>query len=181
MATLLRIVVLGTSALLTLQLFWIGFRSRTNMVGKAPIHPILFSLAKICLSISFLFLILEAIRPGRNHSYGTSVGIMLMLLAGIAVMTVAFVTLGRSLRMGLAGEKTDLVTHGIYQWSRNPIYVGAYLMLCASLLYAFSWINAAAAAATIVLHHRIILSEECDLSMKFPEYDSYRQTVRRYF
>jgi protein-S-isoprenylcysteine O-methyltransferase Ste14 len=180
MATLLRIVVLATSGFLTLQLGLIAIRSRTSMVGRAPIHFVLFYLAKICLCISFAFLILEAIRPERDHSTAISAAIMLLLLAGIGIMTISFVTLGRSLRMGLAEENTALVTRGIYQWSRNPIYVGVSLMLFASLLFAFSWVNAAVVAAGIFLHHRIILSEERDLSRKFPEYDSYRQAVRRY-
>jgi protein-S-isoprenylcysteine O-methyltransferase Ste14 len=181
MATLLRIVVLTSTGFLFLQLLWLSIRSRKEMVGKAPIHPALFYLAKICLCLSFAFLVLQAVRqPTALPPLSSSLLILGLLLAGIIILTVSFATLGRNLRMGLAGEKTDLVTRGIYRYSRNPIYTGIYLMLIASLLYAFSWVNAAAAACTILLHHRIILSEERDLGSKFPEYDSYRKRVRRY-
>jgi protein-S-isoprenylcysteine O-methyltransferase Ste14 len=180
MAAILRIVVLSTTGLLFLQLFRLSCRSRSNMIGKAPIHPVLFYLAKICLCISFVFLVCQALRPPIELPPAASLAVLALLLTGAVVLAISFRTLGRSLRMGLAGEKTDLVTRGIYRWSRNPIYLGIYLLLFASLIYAFSWPNATAVAGAIILHHRIVLAEEQDLTGKFPEYASYRNTVRRY-
>ena len=73
------------------------------------------------------------------------------------------------------------MTSSIYAFSRNPIYVGLYLILAASLIYAFSWVNLVAVVTAVVLHHRIILAEEQFLSLRFKEYDAYRLRVRRYF
>jgi protein-S-isoprenylcysteine O-methyltransferase Ste14 len=45
------------------------------------------------------------------------------MLAGLAATLRAQVEMGRSWRIGVdAGEKTELVTEGMFAWSRNPIF-----------------------------------------------------------
>jgi protein-S-isoprenylcysteine O-methyltransferase Ste14 len=180
MTMLIRIIALAATGSLTLQLCRLAFRSRTDLAGEPPIHPALFYLAKICLAVSCLYLVFKALLMPPSLSPAPAVAVLVLLLASSAILTISFSTLGSSLRMGLASEKTELVTRGIYRWSRNPIYVGVYLMMFASLIYAFSWVNAAAAVGGIVLHHRIILSEERHLSQTFSGYQAYRIAVRRY-
>lgn len=52
-----------------------------------------------------------------------------LCFAGLAVTMLAQWQMGRSWRIGLNSEKTELVTHGLYRFSRNPIYLGLLLMV----------------------------------------------------
>ena len=58
---------------------------------------------------------------------GRSVGLGIGLI-GMAVTVVAQFQMGASWRIGVdESETTDLVTHGLYAWIRNPIYTGIML------------------------------------------------------
>jgi protein-S-isoprenylcysteine O-methyltransferase Ste14 len=101
---------------------------------------------------------------------------------GAVLLILAFRDLGDSLRVGLPGEATMLKTNGIYQLSRNPIYVGVDLIAIASVLFIPGIINTACAIAGIAVHHAIILSEEKFLEGRFGnDWLNYKRKTRRYF
>ena len=57
----------------------------------------------------------------------STLGIALCLI-GITITVTAQWQMGRSWRIGVAQrEKTELVTHGLYTLSRNPIYTGVFI------------------------------------------------------
>lgn len=63
------------------------------------------------------------------------VGIALMLLATTLIVT-SQAELGRNWRMCIDENRTDLVTSGLYQYVRNPIYTGTILLLLGVLALA---------------------------------------------
>ncbi|HYK91760.1 MAG TPA: isoprenylcysteine carboxylmethyltransferase family protein [Acidobacteriota bacterium] len=180
MATLLRILILAIAVWLPVQILICGIRVKANQFGNPPISRPAFLLAKVSAAISFILLILRAGFDPPHLSTIAEVVCIFLLLGGTIVFTLGLSRIGGSLRVGLPMEETTLVTSGLYRLTRNPIYVGMYWMMAASLLYAFSWLNLLSAVAAVVLHHRIILAEERFLATQFKDFQAYCSRVRRY-
>ncbi len=180
MTTFLRIVVIASAVSLAVAILVLGSRLRANSLGSPPIAKPAFVLAKLGITVSFILLILRAVLDPPQLTLSSGMLCICLLIGGTLVFTLGLYELGANLRMGLPQEQTCLVKSGIYGRSRNPIYVGLYMMLAASLIYAFSWLNVAAVLAGVVLHHRIVLSEERFLTSQFKEYEAYCKAVRRY-
>ena len=103
---------------------------------------------------------------------------------GDGVFLLAVCTMGDSWRAGVSGEeKTQLITHGIYRFSRNPAFLGFDLVYLGLLLTYFNWVHLAVAlAAAVLLHLQVVLVEEPYLPEAFgEEYLQYRRKVCRYF
>jgi protein-S-isoprenylcysteine O-methyltransferase Ste14 len=154
--------------------------TKIDVVGRPPVPRPAFFVAKLSLGISISCLVVRIIGGRAPDSSLAVVAFFVLLLAGTLVLGLAFHRLGLNLRMGLPKEPTTLVNEGIYRYSRNPIYLGLFALLGASLIYAFSPLNLVAAVASVAIHHRIVLSEERFLSGRFSEYESYRKAVQRY-
>lgn len=76
-----------------------------------------------------------------------------------------------------------LVTNGLYQYSRNPMYLGLLLVLLAWGLYLGNAFNVLLAAGFVMYMNKFqIIPEEETLSGIFgKEYAQYRTLVRRWF
>jgi protein-S-isoprenylcysteine O-methyltransferase Ste14 len=104
-----------------------------------------------------------------------------LLFLGIASIIPAFLHLGSDSRLGVSDESGELRTTGIYQISRNPMYLGFYLVTLASLVSVPHLVNAGCGLLGIYVHHRIILAEERFLLKEHgAAYEAYRRRVRRY-
>jgi protein-S-isoprenylcysteine O-methyltransferase Ste14 len=176
----LGILVLCTAALLVCQVIYLALRSRVSLAGKPTIPRFLFFLAKLCVSISMLCLLIELEWGRPRVSLTVLVPFLVLWLGGTFILAVSFHKLGTNLRMGIPTEQTSLVTSGIYRMSRNPIYLGLDCLMAASLIYAFSLLNLVAVIEAVLLHHRIILAEEKFLAERFQEYGVYRESTPRY-
>lgn len=79
-------------------------------------------------------------------------------------------------------NSTALVRHGLYRWTRNPMYLGALLLVSgiAVLLGSVSpWFLVA--ALFVVLRQGFVLHEERILEQTFgEEYRNYKRSVRRW-
>jgi protein-S-isoprenylcysteine O-methyltransferase Ste14 len=77
---------------------------------------------------------------------------------------------------------SSLCTGGPFRFSRNPIYVGDWLILAgASLLLATAWPLVFAPLIWLVLRYGVIRHEEAHLEAKFGDaYRGYRARVRRW-
>jgi len=77
---------------------------------------------------------------------------------------------------------TVLVTHGIYRFSRNPIYVGmTAIFIGIALSIGSLWSLAFTLPVLAVMEFGVIRREERYLGAKFGQaYDDYRKRVRRW-
>jgi protein-S-isoprenylcysteine O-methyltransferase Ste14 len=75
-----------------------------------------------------------------------------------------------------------LVTAGIHGWSRNPIYVGMFLVYAGIGIAAQSpWILILALPLAITLRYVVVAREETYLERRFGDaYRAYRARVRRW-
>jgi len=153
------------------------------LIGKAPVAKPLFILSKLCLlvCVSFPFIKLHNSNVMFYDSpLNTTISVVLFLI-GAPIITGGLISLGCSTRVGLPKEKTKLKTSGLYGISRNPIYLGGFILCLASCAFALHIVNFICAAATMILHHQIVLAEETFLENKFKdEWLEYQSKVRRY-
>jgi protein-S-isoprenylcysteine O-methyltransferase Ste14 len=75
-----------------------------------------------------------------------------------------------------------LVTTGIHSWSRNPIYVGMFLVYAGVGLAARSpWVLVLALPLAITLRYGVVAREEAYLERRFGDpYRDYKARVRRW-
>ena len=102
---------------------------------------------------------------------------------GVVVFIFAVVTMRDSWRAGVSEtERTELVTIGIYQISRNPAFLGFDLVYIGIVLMFFNWVLLAVSAfAGLMFHLQIVNVEEDFLARTFGEaYLDYRKKVNRY-
>jgi len=180
MAGFLRLLPIAALGSIVLQLAIYGYRARMRLLGRPSIWEPAFYLAKISMTVSLGLLLWKALTQGGELPSLWAVIYFFLLAGGTLFLTLGFRELGRNLRMGLPDEDTSLVTGGVYHLSRNPLYLGLFLLLGASLIYAPTWLNLGAALVSVGLHHRIVLAEERYLAQRFKAYASYRARVRRY-
>ena len=75
-----------------------------------------------------------------------------------------------------------LVTSGIHGWSRNPIYVGMFLLYAGIGTAARSpWVLILALPLVIILRYGVVAREETYLERRFGDaYRDYKARVRRW-
>lgn len=102
--------------------------------------------------------------------------------AAMVFLNYSLLQMGKYTKMGLPDkDEIELQTRGIYAVSRNPMYFGLFLLAVSSVIYVPNPVNLLAAITGIVVHHRIILSEERFLAEQFKNrWQSYKTKVRRY-
>ena len=102
--------------------------------------------------------------------------------AGSLIFAVAVWTMRDSWRAGIPEQdKTEMVTDGIYQYSRNPAFLGFDLMYIGLVLTFFNGILLVVTLLAVIMLHLQILQEEAFLSTVFGySYLNYKSQVYRY-
>ena len=118
---------------------------------------------------------------GRSSAWLRWPGLALAA-AGAAVFAASVSVMRDSWRAGIPqGERTELVTAGIYRVSRNPAFLGFDLTYLGFLLAFFHPVLLVLSALAALLLHRQILQEEAYLPTVFGEaYGAYCRRVCRY-
>ncbi len=108
-------------------------------------------------------------------------GLMISAL-GVALFITAMLTMRDSWRAGVSKDKTELVTTGVFQISRNPAFLGFDLMYVGVLLVFLNWLLLLFSAfAILTLHLQIVNNEEEAMLLAFgDEYLAYKSKVNRY-
>jgi protein-S-isoprenylcysteine O-methyltransferase Ste14 len=152
-------------------------------IGKPPVAVPLLVTGKLALFCCWIFPLAGRIgimTAGDVGPAGAATGIALYA-AGTALGVLSFASLGKSLAVGLPESATELRTGGVYRFSRNPIYLAAYLLCAGSCVIAPHPVNLLLFVTAVAIHHRVILSEEKFLEERFGgAYVEYRLHVRRY-
>ena len=116
--------------------------------------------------------------PAGARFTGFCVGIL-----GDAIFLLSVLCMKDSWRAGIPDkDKTELVTTGIYRFSRNPAFLGFDLMYVGALLLYGNLLTLCVSAFAIVMLHLQILQEERYLMNTFgAPYQEYCRHVSRYW
>jgi protein-S-isoprenylcysteine O-methyltransferase Ste14 len=101
---------------------------------------------------------------------------------GLLLSAISLINLGASTRLGLPASQTSFKTHGIYRFSRNPMYLGFDLLTLGAIACNPHVVIAVMGLYSMIVYHLIILGEEKFLRQRFGDtYAEYADRVRRYF
>jgi len=108
------------------------------------------------------------------------IGVPLFVI-GLAIMIVGQITLWRNYSGFVVIKKGHrLIIHGIYRFTRNPIYLGAVMVFVGLPVYAASVYGFLAMLAMIPIFLFRIKMEEKMLAEHFgDDYEAYRNTTKR--
>lgn len=118
---------------------------------------------------------------GLMHTYTKITGIILGLL-GDLIFFISVLTMKNSWRAGIPEhDKTELITNGIYRYSRNPAFLAFDFMYIGILLMYFNLFLLVFSIWPIVMLNLQILQEEKFLTNTFgEEYILYKKHTYRY-
>lgn len=158
---------------------------QTDQIGKGKVGSVKF--VEITMKVAAILVLmaeLVSILLKPDHSF-PAVRVMgaIMCVGGTVLFIVAVWTMRDSWRAGVSGtEKTELVTNGIYQISRNPAFLGFDLLYIGILLMFFNWILCFLTAFAVIMYHlQIVHVEEDFLLAAFGnQYAQYQKKVCRY-
>ena len=168
-------------------LFGGGFLSLRNHIdqdGNSPINRTLFYTSKWSVVILWIVMMLQV--------WGIQISLvevpagliwvsMFLWFFGFALLYYGRFKLGGSFRLGTPKESTNLTTDGLFRFSRNPMYLGLYSTIVASIVYTLNPLVLLLGIFVIAVHHKIVLGEEAYMQKVFgQEYLDYCRRVRRY-
>jgi protein-S-isoprenylcysteine O-methyltransferase Ste14 len=162
-----------------------AFRRRTiDQDGEAPIHRGLFFVSKYAILAVWAAMALASwgfeYRVLEPPSVVSRVALALWGL-GFLLLFLGRFELGSSFRLGTPKESTSLKAAGLFRVSRNPMYLGVYATIVASVLSTMNPVVLLLGVFVVAVHHRIVLAEEEHMRRAFGrEYGDYCRRVRRY-
>lgn len=115
--------------------------------------------------------------PANARFTGLCIG-----LVGDLIFLISVLCMKDNWRAGIPDrERTELVTDGIYAFSRNPAFLGFDLQYVGVLLMFCNLLTASFTVFAVTMLHLQILQEECYLTAAFGRaYLDYRHRVFRY-
>ncbi len=160
---------------------------QTDHIGRGKGKKGLVKMIELALKVvTYIVPVVEVISIINNTSsmpLGVRwLGVVIAIL-GDAVFIISVLTMRDSWRAGVAeNDKTELVTDGIYQYSRNPAFLGFDLVYIGILLIFYNTgLFEITLLVILLLHLQIVNVEEDFLIATFgQEYVDYRKKVRRY-
>ena len=146
-----------------------GLHTVEMLMSAATLGIVPAQLVSVCLDWSCL--------PSGARFTG-----FLTALIGDAIFLIAVLCMKDSWRAGIPEkDKTELVTGGIYAFSRNPAFLGFDFMYIGVLFMYCNVLTGAFTAFAVVMLHMQILQEERYMESTFgEEYLSYKKRVLRY-
>lgn len=158
---------------------------QTDQIAKGTRRDKVFYIELIMKAATNSVVIIEVIsivsvKPAVP-SYVRFVG-MILGFVGDVVFALAVITMKDNWRAGIAeNDKTEMVTAGIYRFSRNPAFLGFDLVYLGIMLMFFNCVLLLVSVFAAVMLHLQILQEEKYLSQVFGEsYLTYCSKVCRY-
>ena len=106
-----------------------------------------------------------------------------LILMGVAIVAAGVRNFSRAATPVPSNQPVRaLVTTGIHGWSRNPIYVGMFLLYTGIGIGVRSpWVLILALPLVIILRYRVVAREETYLERRFGDaYREYKARVRRW-
>ena len=152
-------------------------------IGKSPVPwPILLFGKAAMIGCWFFFVVkMYSSESMLYDSPATRVIGIVLGFTGLFIVIYSIFNLGGSVSVGIPRDRTELKTHGMYRLSRNPIYLGGFLMCAGSCMYSIHALNFLLMAVMVGVHHLIVMKEEQFLEKTFgQQWMEYAQRVPRY-
>ena len=108
---------------------------------------------------------------------------LILSICGTVVFLMSMINMKDNWRAGVPeSAETELVTSGIYKFSRNPAFLGFDTLYTGIVLMFFNWALFIFTVVTVIIFHlQIVNVEEDFLAEKFgDDYLSYKKKVGRY-
>jgi len=159
-------------------------RKNIDMDGKPPIDRRIFYISKYSILGLWTTMVMQS--WGINLAFMKVPGLLrwvslCLWVSGFMLLFIGRLGLADSFRIGSPRESTRLKVDGLYRFSRNPMYLGVYGTVLASVLYTLNPVLFLAGVFVVAVHHKIVLAEEEHLRTAFgEEYTKYCGRVRRY-
>lgn len=131
--------------------------------------------SSFALSVAAL-LVAAALAPAN----GTNLAVLaaIVSLAGAAIVIVAQMQMGRAWRVGVReGDAPLFVSHGLFRYSRNPIFVGMMLVGLSAAIVSDTWWSWSALVLFVLSCIVQVRIEEAHLEASFG--DAYRAFCRQ--
>ena len=164
---------------------WRGISVRRN-TGD---HPLAFLEAKgiqriagLAFAISTAILIAASFLASNKEATALTLLAAIVAIAGAAIVIVAQIQMGRAWRIGVReGDAPQFVSHGLFRFSRNPIFVGMMLVGLAAAMVSGLWWAWLAIFIFILSCIGQVRIEEAHLEASFgAAYQSFRTRVPRW-
>jgi protein-S-isoprenylcysteine O-methyltransferase Ste14 len=150
-------------------------RPNTSLLVHPPI------VALLCIGVTYLLGRLIPL-PFAAPTISRYIGVVLTI-AGFLLAIGAFIEFQKAqTTLDPHGSTSQLVTSGVYRFSRNPIYLGLLLIVIGLPLYfGLYWGIVLSPLFIFLMNHLVIQHEELYLERKFRDaYTDYRSRVRRW-
>ena len=156
-----------------------GIQTNQLIKGKLNLIELLMTVSTVSIVIIQLgsIIINWSLLPSSARFTG-----FILSMMGNSFFLISVVTMKDSWRAGIPTEdQTELVSEGIYKYSRNPAFVGFDLMYIGMCLLFCNILMIIFTIFTIIMLDLQIRQEEKYLVKRFGDkYLKYRQSVRRY-
>jgi protein-S-isoprenylcysteine O-methyltransferase Ste14 len=188
-----------------LIVFYVVFIGRSILLRLAGTNPFVIGKGKmglkafieILLIPSLLFWSWEVLRQSMNSNLSILPDVMyqnlnfpvvlglagiVLTVAGFALFVMALISFGSSWRVGIDNKKPgELVTTGMFKYSRNPIFLFIDLYFIGTfLVYPNMFFGLSFIIVVLLIHYQII-QEEKHLNKTYGEkYSKYMQNTPRY-
>lgn len=159
---------------------------QTDQIGKGKtgfVKMIELTMKVATLLVPLVEIISIAVNVSNLSIIARYLGIVTAILGDI-VFVISVWTMKDSWRAGVSPtDKTELVTTGIYQISRNPAFLGFDLVYIGVCLMFFNWLLFLVSVFAMIMFHLQIVNVEEEFLLDFfgEEYISYKKNVNRYF
>lgn len=132
------------------------------------------------VSIAVL-LVAAALAPPQRVSAWIALAAV-VAFGGAAIVILAQIQMGRAWRVGVReGDAPLFVSHGLFRFSRNPIFVGMMLVGLSSTMVSGAWWSWAALAVSVLSCAVQVKIEEAHLESNFGQtYRNFRASVPRW-
>jgi protein-S-isoprenylcysteine O-methyltransferase Ste14 len=153
-------------------------------------HDYLGKVMKILIAITLLSVVLFSLQWGYQllmpiyyvHNYWFRVMGLILIHFALLWVILAQYQMKHSWRIGIdVNNETDLITHGLFSYSRNPIFLGLITAILGLFLLIPTAVNFTLLVVVyLVIQVQIRLEEEFLESQHGDQYIQYRNKVRRF-
>lgn len=150
---------------------------------RGALELILLTIAWIAFFIPLIWILSPALAVADYPLRALPLGIgSLMLLLGLWLFHRSHADLGTNWSITLElRDRHELVTQGVYRWSRHPMYLALLIYSLGQALVLPNWLAGPSyAVAMLLLITLRVRPEECMMLEKFgKDYENYMTTTKR--